>query len=204
MHVTPTYPIIMIKFNKEVNNLLSNIMIEIEFTQSLTSGYRDRTIENASADVTIAFAKDFSSAGEKLTRSSVLSQKKMYIDCDFSLQVNIPRVAARIATLRKKQITLNIAGNGAYTLIKYSIDQKESDNYIKWFISSLQGYLQMYDIEIIHIRSGGQTGADESGAKAGAVLGIPTLVHAPKGWKYRTVDGIDIADEQQFKERFNL
>ena len=50
------------------NNEQSNPTV---FKESQTSGYRDRTIQNASADVTIALATDFNTAGEKLTKSSV-------------------------------------------------------------------------------------------------------------------------------------
>ncbi len=58
------------------------------------------------------------------------------------------------------------------------------------------------ETKIIGIRTGGQTGFDESGAKAGAKLNIPTLVLAPKYWKFRDINGIDISNEKLFKERF--
>ena len=56
--------------------------------------------------------------------------------------------------------------------------------------------------KIESIRTGGQTGFDEAGAKAAIKLGIPTLVLAPKGWKFRNESGQDISDEKQFKARF--
>jgi hypothetical protein len=34
------------------------------------------------------------------------------------------------------------------------------------------------------------------------MLGIPTSILAPKGWKFRDVSGTDISNEQQFKARF--
>jgi hypothetical protein len=59
-------------------------------------------------------------------------------------------------------------------------------------------------LKINSIRSGGQTGFDEAGAKAGIKLGIPVTVLAPKGWKFRDINGKDISDEKLFKERFNI
>ena len=56
---------------------------------------------------------------------------------------------------------------------------------------------------IISVRTGGQTGFDEAGAKAGMRLGLPTLILAPKGWKFRNESGQDISDEIQFKARFD-
>jgi hypothetical protein len=56
--------------------------------------------------------------------------------------------------------------------------------------------------KIVSIRSGGQTGFDEAGAKAGIKLGLPTIVLAPKGWTFRNESGTDISNEQAFKARF--
>ena len=53
--------------------------MEIIFLEEKSRGYKVRTIKNASADVTIAMAIDFNSAGEKLTKQSVIFQKKKYI-----------------------------------------------------------------------------------------------------------------------------
>jgi hypothetical protein len=56
--------------------------------------------------------------------------------------------------------------------------------------------------KITSIRTGGQTGIDEAGAKAGLRLGIPTTVLAPKGWTFRDINSKDISNEKQFKDRF--
>ena len=34
-------------------------------------------------------------------------------------------------------------------------------------------------------------------------LGIPAVVHAPKGWLLRTAQGVDVSGEEAFKERFS-
>jgi hypothetical protein len=57
--------------------------------------------------------------------------------------------------------------------------------------------------KITSIRSGGQTGFDEAGAKAGLKLGLPTTVLAPKDWEFRTNEG-NIKSEKAFKSRFGV
>ena len=56
-------------------------------------------------------------------------------------------------------------------------------------------------INITDIRSGGQTGADESGLKAAVKLGIKAICLCPKGWRFRIATE-DISDKVLFKKRF--
>src|ERR1035437_18702 len=102
----------------------------INFEEEKTFGYRNRTIKNASADATIAIALNFNSAGEKLTKSSVLNQNKKYIQVKAKglkitkeLVYNIVEVLNEICAK-----TLNIAGNGIYTL-KGEYTQQEIDDF---------------------------------------------------------------------------
>lgn len=312
----------------------------IEFVEDLSFGYRNRTIQNASADATIALAIDFNSAGEKLTKSSVLNQGKKYIPInannfnvtqervdkivdtlnsiskensfvaaipqnlvsgiesfgtkqeanaeakkilgDTPHSIDMIEAGIRTRTTRSvgemekynikvgdivkqfgksadgttkqiltrvtaihpkgtpgflgtwnkegwtqegiraierykdgaaaiefeivteqefKGISLNIAGNGIYTM-KGKYTQQEVDNFT---YSLLKEVLNSPNLKskITLIRTGGQTGFDEAGAKAGVKLKIPTLVLAPKGWKFRNALGVDIGDELEFKKRFN-
>ena len=175
---------------------------EIDFQEEPTSGYRNRTIKNASADATIALATDFSSAGEKLTKTSVLNQNKKYIALNANdLTITKERVNKIIQELNSvNAITLNIAGNGIYTM-KNQYTQQQVDDFTYTLLLQV---LTSPDLitPIQSIRSGGQTGFDEAGAKAGMKLGIPTIVLAPKGWTFRTVLGKDISNEQLFKARF--
>ena len=177
---------------------------KVIFSEDQSSGYANRTAKNASADATIAIAIDFNSAGEKLTKSSVLTQKKKYISVDANqLIVNPIIVESIVIDLNSVNArTLNIAGNGLYTMRgKYTQSQIDifTENLLRSVISSpnLQN-------PILQIRTGGQTGFDEAGAKAGIKLGIPTLILAPKGWKFRDVNGNDISNEQLFKNRFDI
>jgi hypothetical protein len=175
-----------------------------KFEEEKTSGYRNRTIKNASADATIAIAVDFNSAGEKLTKSSVLNQKKKYIPIDANnLEVTPERVDKIVDELNSVNAnTLNIAGNGLYTM-KGKYTQKQVDDFTYELLNQVLNSPNL-KTKIESIRSGGQTGFDEAGIKAGIRLGLPTIILAPKGWTFRDVNGKDISNEQQFKARFNI
>jgi len=189
----------------------------VAFKEDPSTGYKGRTMKNASADATIAIAADFNSAGEKLTKNSVISQGKKYIPVNAeNLEVTEEKINT-IATLLKdtnsysfdkdnnKVLSLNIAGNGIYTLRNYNnYTQQEIDDFTYKLLDGVVKKLakSVSPITIGSIRTGGQTGFDEAGAKAGMKLGIPTLILAPKGWKFRNRKGQDISNETAFKERF--
>jgi hypothetical protein len=75
--------------------------------------------------------------------------------------------------------------------------QEQLDEIVFDVIKELNDY-----IKISYLVSGGQTGTDEAGAKAGSKLGIETKVVFPKGWKFRGEDGKDIFDKEKFLKRF--
>lgn len=184
-------------------------MSNIDFQEEQSSGYRNRTIKNASADATIAIAVDFNSAGEKLTKSSVLGQGKKYVPIDMHRLVNILEISKaateivdKLKSLNKKEVTLNIAGNGIYTMRHVNITQEEMDRKMFDLLNAVLAKLAAIDIKIVSIRTGGQTGADEAGAKASIRFGKKTIVLAPKGWTFRNEQGVDIHNEKMFKERF--
>jgi hypothetical protein len=174
----------------------------IIFLEEKSIGYKLRTIKNASADVTIAMAIDFNSAGEKLTKQSVLFQGKKYIPIRLNtLQITDELVYNIIDSLNTiKAKTINIAGNGIYSF-KGIYTQKQLDNYVYELLNKVLLSDKLIT-KIETVRSGGQTGIDESGAKAGVILNIPTIILAPKGWKYRDINGKDISNETLFKNRF--
>jgi len=101
----------------------------------------------------------------------------------------------------KPSITLNIAGNGIYTLKDYGYTQQQIDEFVYDLLKAVISSPKL-NVKIGLIRSGGQTGVDEAGAKAGARLGIKTFVLAPKYWAFRDINNRDIKDEQLFKQRF--
>lgn len=174
----------------------------ISFREDASTGYKERTIKNASADATIAIATDFNSAGEKLTKSTVLAQKKQYIPVDANIlsvtQERVDKIVGMLNSVNAK--SLNIAGNGIYTM-KGKYTQQQIDDFTYSLIKTVNESPNLIN-KITSIRTGGQTGFDEAGAKAGIRLGIPTTILAPKGWKFRDINGNDVSDEQAFKARF--
>ena len=175
----------------------------IEFKTHPDWGYRPRTIENCSADATIAFAVFPNTAGEILTKNSVKQQRKLFFFVDLG---NPKHGWNDLGGTRDRFIdsfesgkikTLNIAGNGLYTLRGY-FTQNECDEIVYDFLSSIK---EINELELI--RSGGQSGFDESGLKAAVKLGIPALCLAPSNWMFRNENGVDIKDEKAFKARFS-
>lgn len=192
---------------------------KIKFVPHPSTNYVDRTKDNASADATIALAIDFSTGGEQATKTAVNKQGKKYIAYDLnemfmledpfshnskyvisdSVIYNIANsIVAELNSVKAK--SLNIAGNGIYTLHK-----KYPQPLVDEAVYALLEYIVYSDYlktPIASIRTGGQTGVDEAGAKAGLRLGIPTTIVAPNNWKFRNKDGVDIANEKEFKARF--
>jgi len=94
--------------------------------------------------------------------------------------------------------TLHIAGNGIYSLCE-KFTQGMLDDFIFDFIERVNMFCHINSIV-----TGGQSGSDESGAKAGSRLGILTTINAPYRWMFRNISGVDICNEQLFKERFKI
>lgn len=176
----------------------------IKFTEHKSSSYRGRTESNVMlSDVTIAFAVDFSTPGEVLTKNLAKKYGRPYLAIDLKQSFSIEKLADRIALflndnfVEDQTIVLNIAGNGIYTLKVFQ------DIWDAAIVKIFRAILNKRLLPIItKVRTGGQTGIDEAAAKAAYINGIPTEVLAPKGWKFRDVDGKDISDYEQFVNRF--
>lgn len=176
----------------------------IKFVQHKSPKYPPRTYENASADATIAFAFDITTPGERLTYDAVRAQGKIYIPVNPAKEITRNKLISDIEILSAANVSaLNIAGNGVYTTIKHGFDQDACDEFVEDYLFAIVPYLKSAGIKINLIRSGGQSGFDESGLKAAVKLGIPALCVCPQGWKFCDVNGITICDEKQFKNRFN-
>lgn len=182
----------------------------ITFREHSDPGYAGRTKNNASAHATIAIATNFSSAGEILTKKLVEEQRRTYIPIDISEKLDleestVERVVKGLnsslkGNLLENEITLNIAGNGIYTM-KGQYTQEDLDNYVHTLLCRVLDS-PMLRVKVVRARTGGQSGIDESGAKATDRLGIETLVLCPRGWKFRKLSGEDVSNEQEFKSRF--
>lgn len=177
---------------------------KIQFDVSPYMGYQQRTIQNAMADATIAFAMDFGTNGEKLTRRAVERvNKKLYIPINLNAKFSVNKFHNIIETFNFYNVkSLNIAGNGIYTLSKFGMNQCYIDDYVYEFLKYLLSSPFLKN-KIHTIRSGGQTGVDEAGLKAGVKLNIERVISlCPKGWAFRDIKGIDHYNETEFKNRF--
>lgn len=154
------------------------------------SGYGPRTFANAKADATWAYAVDFTTSGEQLTKRAA-GERILQIPVGTTTEV-----CARLLTEHLRKLgarSLNVAGNGIYTLAQHYPTGQPQD---------LQAKLDTYVLKVLtlvhteyplsQVRSGGQTGVDEAGIKAGIALGIPTLALLPNGFRIRNAIGVDI------------
>jgi hypothetical protein len=162
---------------------------------------------NAEADATIAIAGDMETAGERLTRKAVRERNRTYCPIHYrgrpATHGEVTEIRRALRSIKKPEITVNIAGNSLHTLReRFDSSQQEIDKYafdlLRAALTDLPG------VKVTLIRSGGQTGFDEAGIKAGMSLGIPTEILAPQGWKMRDQHGVDRTDELSFKRRFVL
>lgn len=168
----------------------------INFVTSPSKNYADRTRANVEwSDITIALAEDFSTAGEKLTKT-VAGNKYVSANISNDVSIIVNNIYNQLVSKGKtKDIKLNIAGNGIYSL------KDTQSQYDAKLIDIIKG-LQAKGITISEIRSGGQTGIDEAGAKAGQFLNIKTTITSTSDFKFRNKQGVDISNEQAFKARF--
>lgn len=155
-----------------------------------SADYGPRTGENArGADVTVAFAVDFETAGERLTHR-VAGPRYVGI----ALGSNVPAAADQLSAFMAKRNarSLNIAGNGIYTLATQGISQAEVN---RWVFEVLS--LVHKNRGLTFIRSGGQTGVDTAGLVAGLALGVPVLGLYPKGFRRRLRNKQDVESSPQ-------
>lgn len=160
-----------------------------------SASYAPRTYHNATtADLTVAFAVDFTTAGEKLTKKAANNK---YIAIDTNME---PIEAARelYKACRKFDVkVLNVAGNGIYTYYKKGHDQQSVNHYVYDVISLVNQHWPLKGII-----SGGQSGVDLAGGVVAKYLGIPCEMTYPKGFKMRFEDGRDV--EMSEKEVLTL
>lgn len=153
--------------------------------ETFGKGYRPRTLRNAElADATVAFAVDFTTAGERLTRKAA-GARYVAIPLGGS-DIEAARMLYRhLRALNAK--TLNVAGNGIYTLDKFGWSQEGANTWVCRVIGTVHQHWP-----ITGIRSGGQTGIDVAGLVAAVALGIPATGYFPDGFLQRGADGIDV------------
>lgn len=187
---------------KEIKSLITSLRSakpSTTFSISSSTSYPVRTRENAEwSDITIALAENFSTAGEKLTQR-VAGAK--YVSHSLSSSNDPQAIAGSIynqivAKGKVKDLKLNIAGNGIYTLT-------HPQEYYNNLLTEVLSILQNKGVTFSAIRSGGQTGIDEAGIIAAQRLNIPSIVHTTSDFKFRGKDNKDVSDEARFKSRFS-
>lgn len=152
--------------------------MQIVVSEHPSPTYPPRTAENAKgADLTVAFAVDFSTGGERLTHRLA---GENYVGCP----IRWPEVdCARklFSAMRQRNArSLNVAGNGMYSMAVHGFTQEDVDAYIFAVLSKVHEHWP-----IAKVISGGQTGADIAGLSAAAALGIPCAGLWPKGYIQR-------------------
>lgn len=160
--------------------------------RQMPGGYRPRTVYNCkSARLTIAMAIDYSTAGERLTKSAAL---KRYCAVHFedakkksALDKLVAAVPDSSALFGNPKLTVHFAGNGIYTFAKHEVTQRMVDKRAYLLLSYLHERRP-----ISKLYSGGQSGADEAGIKAALRLGIEVEVTMPENNLVRFEDGVDV------------
>jgi hypothetical protein len=148
----------------------------------LSYSYVPRTTANAeAADVTVAFAVDFNTGGEKLTRAKAGPR---YVGIPFGSDVAAAAEKLADFIVKREGTSLNVAGNGIYTLTEHGVSQARAN---KWVLDVLA--LVVKKVTLADLRSGGQTGIDQAGLVAALVLGIPALGYYPKNFRRRNAKG---------------
>ncbi len=164
--------------------------------EHMMTGYQERTKFNAeSGDVTFALAMDLNTAGERLTKRLAGDRYFGYQLTEDSSPLDVARGLFKFMKQNNAK-TINVAGNGIYTLTDKGYDQPA----INAFVCDVLEIINRY-APIERIYSGGQTGVDLAGAVAAKYLGIPALITLPKGYMQRFEDNQDILQTKESVER---
>ena len=168
----------------------------LTLTQHASSGYKPRTLHNAaSATLTVAFALDFNTAGERLTKKAAMSAgTHRYVAIPLNTD---PLEASRMVyramldlirceLVHDRIMVLNIAGNGIYSLSEHGWTQDRVNQYVYQVLTKVNEHLNIH-----RIVSGGQTGADIAGLVAAVAMGVDAVGTLPKGFLQRGIDGVD-------------
>jgi hypothetical protein len=149
------------------------------FKEHKSEKYTPRTYANACrADVTVAIAVDFTTAGEKCTKTAA---KKKYVSYDFeSDPVTCGELFANHCKTFGVKI-VNVAGNGIYTFSRHNYTQHQVNVWMLDFIETLILHYPQITLFI----SGGQTGVDFSIGVVCELLGLQCEMLFPKGFIQR-------------------
>lgn len=160
----------------------------IELLCHKSSSYAPRTYHNASQGVTLAIAADHNTAGERLTQKAAAKNGIVKVQAQLFREEWLPAARQLYKMLRDANCrTVNVAGNGIYTLSKYGITQVMMNDMVRQILFQVDQHWKLDKVV-----SGGQTGADLAGLVAAARIGIPCTGLWPAGFKMRYCDGVDV------------
>ena len=156
----------------------------LQIVEHTSDKYPPRTWANASAaGLTLAIADDFETPGERLTRRAA---GERYLAVDLSMPV-IDAARQLYRALRHFDAhTMNVAGNGIYTLHEKGWTQDQINLHLAQILGKVHQYWK-----IEKVFSGGQTGVDLAGIVAARFIGIPACATLPKGFIQRHLDKVD-------------
>jgi len=163
----------------------------LKILEHSSSAYSPRTYHNAkTADLTIALAEDYSTAGEKLTHKAAGEDKYLALPLygDTKDPIQAARVLYKVLRDRNlKEPVLNVAGNGIYTLDKKGWTQDAANLHLLLLLSKVHQHWPLKQVV-----SGGQTGIDLAGIVAAYALGIDAVATLPNGFIQRGPDKRDV------------
>lgn len=163
----------------------------ITLVEHKSSSYAPRTYHNAAQGVTLAYAVDHKTAGEKLTQKAA-GENIVMIDAKHTWDKLYPARALYKKLRDTNTHVVNVAGNGIYTFDKHGFDQKRVNDEIYFILSKVHEH---WPIE--KVVSGGQSGADIAGLIAAERLGIDSVGTWPNGFKMRFSNGKDVNHTQE-------
>lgn len=155
------------------------------FKEHKSEKYTPRTYANARrADVTVAIAVDFTTAGEKCTKTAA---KKNYVSYDFESD---PKVCGELFAKHCEKFgvrIINVAGNGIYTFSQHGYTQHQVN---LWMLDFIEALIAQHPHITLFI-SGGQTGIDFSIGVVSELLGLHCDMLFPKGFIQRHINKRD-------------
>lgn len=171
----------------------------IYLKQHASSQYGPRTEHNATQGVTVAFAIDHSTAGERLTQKYARGKivKVSPIRWHGKRRACVDEIINQL--IEHNTRVINFAGNGIYTWEANGWDQHMVNDHVYEILRRVHAE---HPIDLVV--SGGQTGTDLAGLIAAAKLDIDCIGTWPKGFKMRFGDGFDKNHtEEQIMEIIN-
>lgn len=166
----------------------------INILEHSSGKYAPRTFLNTRlGDITTAFYADRNTGGERMTKK-MAGSKYVGIHIDTHPPNEVVKTIYK-AMVDKNAHSLNIAGNGMYTLHKFGYDQQYVNEYVLNIVKRVHIHRPIKEIY-----SGGQTGIDLAGIVAAKVLKINAIATLPKGYIQRFEDKVDVVQSRKIIE----